>query len=1636
MKIRTLITTLLLMLLSIGAYAAATKVPYVIVKDGTATFYFTDNKPDGALQLQSEDVWDLTTRESITKVVFDDSFKDFEPTSCDFWFGYLTNLTEISKMKENLNTSKVTNMSEMFLGCQNLQEIDLSGFNTESVTGSATGKPDTYYMNGLYAMFWGCSKLTTLDLSSFNVANSKNFVRMFADCENLKAIFVDNDWTIDQSADSYNMFSGCDNLYGGKGSVAYIEDMPDARFARIDGGAAQPGFFTKKGDPVFVQTKHPYTIIKDGTATFYYGDNKPEGALEFGQYTNKSAITKVVFDESFKDYYPISCASWFSDLTNLTEIIGMDKYLNTSKVKTMNSMFYGCTNIKSLDLSSFSTARLTNTFWMFSHCSNLMTIFVGDGWKRSSGYNDAYMFLDCPRLYGGKGTHCDESSIKYARIDGGYENPGYFTKKGDTPKAPYVIINSGTATFYFDDYYKYENSLNLQSVKLWDNDTRASITKVVFDESFKDYIPNSCQSWFEGLNNLAEISGMNEYLNTSQVANMSNMFKDCKILKTINLSGLNTAKVKNMSGMFYGCSKLKAIFADNSWTTINVSDYADMFGYCPRLYGGKGTHCEESDIKFAIIDGTDGKPGYLTKSGDPVYVSAIPIAYTIVKDGTATLYYGLNNDDDIMLLQNDELWSNELRSSVTKVVFHESFKDYKPKSCYAWFYEFSNLTEITGMKEYLNTSEVTNMAQMFNGCAKLKNIDLSGFDTKKVTTMRGMFNKCSNLRTLDLSTFNTANVTSTYCMFNLCSNLRTIFVDEGWSTASVTEYDKMFSDSPKLYGGKGTHCEESDIKYAIIDGTDGKPGYLTKSGEPAFKVIEPYVEIKDGIATFYYNNAYSNDALPIQSSTSDANWPEDVRNSVTKVVFDKSFKDYKPTRCGYWFNEFRNLTEISGMKEYLNTENVTDMGSMFERCTKLTILDISGFNTEKVKIMRSMFYGCSSLQTIIVGEGWVTSSVTSSAAMFAICRNLYGGKGTAYDQANTGITYAHIDGGEENPGYLTKSGEPIFIPSTPYVILKDGTATFYYDTKKPEDALRPTAYNWSEDVRKSVTKVVFDESYKDYKPTDCNSMFYELSNLTEITGMKENLRTANVTQMHHMFNSCSSLTTLDLSNFITTNLESVYGMFNNCTNLQTIIVGEGWNTSALMNSVMFANCTKLYGGKGTAYTSGKNTVSYAHIDGGAENPGYFTKSGEPVFDPYKPYAIVEDGVATFYSDVSIPEGALKMRTEQDDKNWTAAIRESITKVVFDKSFKGYTPYKLTYWFSSMPNLTELSGMENINTSKLEYMDQMFQFCTNLKSVDFSGFNTAKVTNMSRLFLGCENLAYVLVGENWNTTSVTKSAGMFEDCKNLHGSKGTAYNADYTDATYARIDGGTETPGYLTKAGETIYKILTSIAVTTSPKTEYTEGDNFSTEEGILTLTYNTGETETVNLSEATITGYDKTKLGEQTLKVEYQGIETTLAVTVNIKKALASIEVTLPKTVFAFGENFYTGDGFLTLIYNTGETRKVNLSAATITGYDPYKRGEQTLTITYQGVETTLTVTVGTTTPVSDVANSQDNVKVWSFNSTIYIETAPDTKYTIIDLNGRILKSSTTSSSKEEIRLNQSGIVVVIINNASYKLAL
>ncbi len=120
--------------------------------------------------------------------------------------------------------------------------------------------------------------------------------------------------------------------------------------------------------------------------------------------------------------------------------------------------------------------------------------------------------------------------------------------------------------------------------------------------------------------------------------------------------------------------------------------------------------------------------------------------------------------------------------------------------------------------------------------------------------------------------------------------------------------------------------------------------------------------------------------------------------------------------------------------------------------------------------------------------------------------------------------------------------------------------------------------------------------------------FFEYPRLNEITGLNS-FDTSNVTCMSEMFRYCE-ITELDLSSFSTNNVISMSGMFNKCRKLKTIY-GNNWNTSKLhyeydWAKTMFSQCNLLIGGNGTAYDSNHRDYTYAHIDGGTSNPGYFT----------------------------------------------------------------------------------------------------------------------------------------------------------------------------------------------------------------------------------------------------------------------------------------------------------------------------------------------------------------------------------------------------------------------------------------------
>jgi surface protein len=144
-------------------------------------------------------------------------------------------------------------------------------------------------------------------------------------------------------------------------------------------------------------------------------------------------------------------------------------------------------------------------------------------------------------------------------------------------------------------------------------------------------------------------------------------------------------------------------------------------------------------------------------------------------------YNALNSKNDQPGWGQDHSWTIQSYS------INSDFSTARPTTCYMWFSTNLNQTiTLTGL-QYLNTSEVTNMHNMFCGLSN-STLDVSHFNTEKVTDMSYMFNICSNLTSLDVSSFNTGNVTKMTRMFRNCSALTSLTIGSNFNTSKLTEY--------------------------------------------------------------------------------------------------------------------------------------------------------------------------------------------------------------------------------------------------------------------------------------------------------------------------------------------------------------------------------------------------------------------------------------------------------------------------------------------------------------------------------------------------------------------------------------------------------------------------------------------------------------------------------------------------------------------------------------------------------------------------------------------------------------------------------------------------------------------------------
>jgi len=312
----------------------------------------------------------------------------------------------------------------------------------------------------------------------------------------------------------------------------------------------------------------------------------------------------------------------------------------------------------------------------------------------------------------------------------------------------------------------------------------------------------------------------------------------------------------------------------------------------------------------------------------------------------------------------------------------------------------------------LDTSSVTTMYGTFYGCENLINLNISSWDTSKVTTFSNMFCLCSSLTSLDLSHLDTRNATSTSYMFDRCTNLISLDLSN-FNTSKVEDMKYMFSDCTNLLTLNISSFNTSNVTdMSFMFRGCNKITTLVLTNFNTSKVTD---------MQNMFSNCKELTTLNITSfDTKNVTNMNDMFYLCSKLTtLDiTNFNTSKVTNMRSMFQYCFKLTSID--LTHFDTSNVETMFTMFAFCKSLRELDLSSFNTIKLTNMNQMFYECHNLKTIYVSDSFVTSNVSTAGGVFYNSKLLIGGSGTTYDFRNTDLSYAHIDGGESNPGYFTR----------------------------------------------------------------------------------------------------------------------------------------------------------------------------------------------------------------------------------------------------------------------------------------------------------------------------------------------------------------------------------------------------------------------------------------------------------------------------------------------------------------------------------------------------------------------------------------------------------------------------------------
>ncbi|PWJ14773.1 BspA family leucine-rich repeat surface protein [Ruminococcus flavefaciens] len=280
-------------------------------------------------------------------------------------FQYCSKLTSLDV--SSFSTNNVTTMEWMFNSCRLLTELDVSSF-------------DTVHVTSFDNMFSGCSRLTSLDVTEFQTRDAKTFAHMFDSCSGLTSIDVSR-FDTSSATNLYGMFHNCKKLES--------LDLSNFNTSKVTNMTHLFSGSTKLREIIF--------------------GNFDTSAVTSMAYMFNSCSSLETLDLRFNTSNVTNMGDMFSECSNLKQL-----YLHsfdTSNVTDMGYMFSGCSVLHELDLNNFNTEKVMDMDRMFNGCSDLKQLYL-HSFDTSNVTDMDYMFNGCTNLEELDISSFDTSNVK------------------------------------------------------------------------------------------------------------------------------------------------------------------------------------------------------------------------------------------------------------------------------------------------------------------------------------------------------------------------------------------------------------------------------------------------------------------------------------------------------------------------------------------------------------------------------------------------------------------------------------------------------------------------------------------------------------------------------------------------------------------------------------------------------------------------------------------------------------------------------------------------------------------------------------------------------------------------------------------------------------------------------------------------------------------------------------------------------------------------------------------------------------------------------------------------------------------------------------------------------------------------